>query len=88
LLKTHGKEVNNLKTKIKYGNLLRAKRYIVEPFNGNFKANLLKECYLHPKGLVKKAAMVYAALISCDVEALQVLLCDEISLTCVSKYWA
>jgi hypothetical protein len=49
---------------------------------------LLKDCYLKPKGIAKKAAMVYAALIGCDVEALRALLYDEISLKSVSKYWA
>ncbi len=81
-----GKQTSKLG--IKYSRLLKAKRYVVEQFNGHFKANLLKECYLKPKGLAKKAAMVYAALISCDVEGLRALLCEEISLKTVSKYWA
>jgi len=74
--------------KVKHVKLLRAKRYVVEQFNGHLKANLLKGCYLWPKGLAKKSAMVYAALISYDAEALRALLFDETSLKTVSKYWA
>jgi len=90
LLKTVGKEAKiSLKTKNKvkamYSELLRAKRYLVEQFNGHFKANLLKECYLRPKGIAKKT-MVYAALISYATEALRALICDENSLKTKSKY--
>jgi len=69
-----------------YSELLRAKRYLVEQFNGHFKANLLKDCFLRPKGLAKKSAMVYAALISYVVEGLRALLYDETSLKTVNKY--
>ena len=41
-----------------------------------------------PRGLVKKAAMVTAGLISYDAEALKSLLLGEESLKSVSKYWA
>jgi len=40
------------------------------------------------KGLVKKALMVMAGLISYDAEAIKAMLLDESSLKCVSKYWA
>jgi transposase len=83
-----GKNNPKTKTRPKHSRLLRAKRYLVEQFNGHIKANLLKECYLKPKGLAKKSAMVYAALISYAVEGLRALLCDETSLKTVSKYWA
>jgi hypothetical protein len=74
--------------KIKHVKLLKTKRYVVEQFNGHLKANVLKECWIRPKGLAKKAAMVTAGLISYDVEAMKALLLGEESLKCVSKYWA
>jgi transposase len=74
--------------KIKYAKLLKARRYVVEQFNGHIKENVLKECWVRPKGLVKKAAMVTAGLISCDAEALRSLIAGEESLKTVSKYWA
>jgi transposase len=74
--------------KIKHIELLKTRRYVVEQFNGHLKANVLKECWVRPKGLVKKAAMVTAGLISYDVEAIKALLLGETSLKSVSKYWA
>lgn len=49
--------------KIKHAKLLKAKRYVIEQFNGHLKENVLKQCWLWPRGLVKKAAMVMAGLI-------------------------
>jgi hypothetical protein len=80
LSKIQEKEANN------HSYLFRAKQYLVEQFNGHFKAYLLKDCYLRPKGLKKKAAVVYEALIGCDVEALRALVFDEFILKSVSKY--
>jgi IS5 family transposase len=74
--------------KIKHAALLKTKRYVVEQFNGHIKANVLRGCYLRPRGLVKKAAMVMAGLISFDAEAMKSLLLGEKSLKHVSKYWA
>jgi len=74
--------------RIKHGDLLRTNRYVVEQFNGHIKDNVLKECWLWPRGLVKKAAMVTAGLISYDAEAIKALLLGETSLKSVSKYWA
>jgi len=74
--------------KIKYATFLKTKRYVVEQFSGHLKANVLKNCWIKPKGLVKKAAMVMAGLISYDEEAMKSLFLDEESLKCVSKYWA
>jgi hypothetical protein len=74
--------------KIRYAELLKARRYVVEQFNGHLKANVLRECWVRPKGLVKKAAMVTAGLISYDAEALRSLIAGEESLKAVSKYWA
>jgi transposase len=73
---------------VKHDELLKAKRYVVEQFNGHVKDNILKRCWMRPKGLVKKAAMVTAGLISYDAEAIKALLLGEGSLKSVSKYWA
>jgi transposase len=74
--------------KIKHAELLRTKRYVIEQFNGHVKANVLKECWVRPNGLVKKTAMVLAGLISYDAEAIKALILGEESLKTVSKYWA
>ena len=74
--------------KIKHAKLLKTRRYVVEQFNGHIKANVLKQCWMWPRGLVKKAAMVMAALISFDAEAMKSLVLGEESLKHVSKYWA
>jgi transposase len=74
--------------KINHGELLKAKRYLVEQFNGHVKDNVLKQCWTRPKGLVKKAAMVTAGLISYDAEAMKALILGEPSLKSVSKCWA
>ena len=71
--------------KVKHAALLKTKRYVVEQFNGHLKANVLKECWLWPRGLVKKAAMVMAGLIGYDAEAMRSLLLDDASLKRVSK---
>jgi len=74
--------------RIRHGGLLRAKRYLVEQFNGHVKDNVLKHCWTKPRGLVKKAAMVTAGLICVDAEAIKAMLLGETSLKSVSKYWA
>jgi transposase len=68
--------------------LLRAKRYLVEQFNGLMKNDVLKECWTRPKGLIKKASMVMAGLIGLDANAIRALIQGETSLKNVSKYWA
>ena len=65
----------------------RGMRYPVEQFNGHAKDNILKGCWVRPKGLVKKTSMVLAALVSMDANAIEALLEGEESLKCVSKYW-
>jgi IS5 family transposase len=74
--------------KIRNAKLLKTRRYVVEQFNGHIKANVLKQCWIRPRGLVKKAAMVMAGLISFDAEAMKSLILGEESLKHVSKYWA
>ena len=49
--------------------LLKTKRYVIEQFNGLIKDNVLDECWLWPRGLVKKTSMVLAGLISLDANA-------------------
>jgi len=74
--------------KIEPSELLKRKRYVVEQFNGHLKGNVLGDCWVRPKGLVKKAAMVTAGLICYDAEAIRSLVAGEQSLKSVSKYWA
>jgi hypothetical protein len=74
--------------KLSAAKLLREKRYIIEQFNGHVKENILARCWVRPKGLVKKAALVVAGLISYDAEAIRSLITGEKSLKSVSKYWA
>ena len=73
--------------KIESSMRLKKERYVIEQFNGHLKANLLNECWIRPKGLVKKAAMVTAGLISYNIEAIRALLVGDKSLKTVSKYW-
>src|SRR5208283_904302 len=74
--------------KIECSWLLKERRYVVEQFNGHVKDNVLDECWVRPRGLVKKAAMVTAGLISYDAEAMRSLIAGEESLKSVSKHWA
>ena len=60
---------------------------MVEQFNGHLKENVLKQCWLWPRGLVKKVALVMSGLISYAAEAMRSLLVGEESLKSVSKYW-
>jgi len=48
----------------------------------------LKEYWIRPRGMAKKAAMVTAGLISCDTEAIKALVLGEKSLKSTSKCWA
>jgi len=73
--------------KVEMDVLLKTKRYLVEQFNGLIKDNVLDECWLWPRGLVKKASMVMAGLISLDANALDALVEGKESLRKVSKYW-
>jgi len=74
--------------KIKHGRLLKTKRYVIEQFNGHVKGNVLGECWVWPRGLVKKTSMVMAGLISMDANAIEAIVDGEESLKSVSKYWA
>ncbi len=74
--------------KKKSGVLLMSKRYVVEQFNGLLKDDVLDECWLWPRGLIKKTSMVLAGLISLDANAVDALVEGEESLRTVSKHWA
>ena len=73
--------------KMKHSELLRANRHVVEQFNGHAKDNVLKECWIRPRGIVKKAAMVTAGLISIDASAVKAMVKGETILKAVSQYW-
>jgi hypothetical protein len=73
------------KRRLKHGRLLRAKRYLVEQFNGLIKNHVLKGCWVRPKGIIKKASMVTAALIgliATAVKSVKSILQGEPSLSC------
>ena len=74
--------------KIGPNELLKRRRYVVEQFNGHLKANILDECWVRPRGFLKKAAMVTAGLISYNAEAIRSLVAGEVSLKSISRYWA
>jgi hypothetical protein len=62
-------------------------RFPVEQFNSHVKHNLLRGCWVRPKGLLKKSAMVMAGLVCMEINAIEALLRDDLSLKCASKYW-
>ncbi len=62
-------------------------RYPVEQFNCHSKHNVLKGCWTKPRGLVKKASMVLAAMVSIEANAIEALLRGDLSLKNASKYW-
>lgn len=74
--------------KIKHGGPLKTKRCVIEQFNGHVRGNVLGECWVWPRGLVKKTSMVMAGLISMDANAIEAIVDGEVSLKSVSKYWA
>lgn len=65
----------------------KGRRYPVEQFNSHSKHNVLKGCWVRPRGLVKKTAMVLAAMVSIDANAIEALLRGDLSLKNASKYW-
>ncbi len=82
----------NPRRKGKQGNIfgsrfLGGRRYPVEQFNSHSKHNILKGCWVHPRGLLKKTSMVMAGLICMNATAIWALLAGESSLKRVSQYW-
>jgi len=63
------------------------KRWPVEQFNGHCKSNVLRGCWVRPRGLLKKTAMVIAGLISINASAVVALLEGGCGLKEASKYW-
>jgi hypothetical protein len=63
------------------------RRWPVEQFNGHCKLNVLRGCWVRPKGLAKKASMVMAGLISVNAVAIVALLEGNCGLKEASKYW-
>jgi hypothetical protein len=53
---------------------------VIEQFNGHLKDNVFDECWLWPRGLVKKASMVMAGLICLNANAVEALVDGEESL--------
>jgi len=49
-------------------------RYPVEQFNGHVKHNVLRDCWVRPRGLLKKSAMVVAGFICMEINAIEALL--------------
>ena len=74
--------------KVSNAEFFKGKRYPVEQFNSHVKHNLLRGgCWVRPKGLVKKSAMVLAGLVCMEANAIEALLVGESSLKRASKYW-
>ena len=63
------------------------RRWPVEQFNGHCKANVLRGCWVRPRGLLKKTAMVFAGLISINTFAIAALLEGDFGLKKASKCW-
>jgi hypothetical protein len=63
------------------------KRWPVEQLNGHCKYNVLCGCWVRPKGLLKKASMVLAGLISINVNAIVALLEGSCGLKVASRNW-
>jgi hypothetical protein len=77
-----GKRIKTLNSEF-----FKGRRYPMEQFNGHIKHNVLKGCWVRPRGLLKKASMVTAGLICMDACAIEAMLEGEASLKNVSKYW-
>lgn len=73
--------------KVTNAEFFRGRRYPAEQFNSHSKHNILKGCWVRPKGLLKKTSMVMAALVSMEANAIEALLRGDSSLKCASKYW-
>jgi hypothetical protein len=74
--------------KVSNAEFFRGRRYPVEQFNSHVKHNLLRGCcWVRPRGLLKKTAVVMAGLVCMEVNAIESLLVGDVSLKCASKYW-
>jgi hypothetical protein len=78
---------NGKDSKVPNAEFFKGKRYPVEQFNSHIQHNLLQGCcWVRPKGLLKKASMVRAALVCMATNALEALLVDELDVKCTNKY--
>ena len=75
------------KGKVSNAEFFGGMRYPVEQLNGHCKANVLRGCWVRPRGLLKKSSMVVAGLICVNVVAILALLEGDCGLKEVSKYW-
>jgi transposase len=73
--------------KVTNAEFFRGRRYPAEQFNSHSKHNVLRGCWVRPRGMLKKTSMVMAGLISMEACAIEALLAGESSLKRVSKYW-
>jgi Transposase len=73
--------------KVSNAEFFKGRRYPVEQFNGHAKHNILKGCWVWPRGLLKKSSMVLAGLVCIEANAIESLLVGESSIKCASKYW-
>jgi len=70
-----------------HAELVKAKRYLVEQFNGLIKNDVLR-ARTRPKGITKKALMIVAGLVGIDANAVRALIQGEKSFKAVSQHWA
>ena len=63
------------------------RRWPVEQFNGHCKANVLRGCWVRPRGLLKKASMVMAGLVCVNIFGIAALLEGGCGLKEASKCW-
>ncbi len=73
--------------KISNADFFKGRRCPVEQFNSHCKHNILRGCWVRPKGLLKKTSMVMAGLVCVSANAIESLLVGESSLKRASKYW-
>ena len=75
------------KRRLRHKGLLR-KHYLAEQFHSLVKGPILRGCWIRPRGLVKKAAVVTASLIGLNSIAVKAVLEEGKPLRTVSQYWA
>lgn len=74
--------------KVSNAEFFKGRRYPAEQFNSHVKHNLLRgSCWVRPRGLLKKTAVVFAGLVCMEVNAVESLLVGDVGLKCASKYW-
>jgi IS5 family transposase len=74
-------------SKVSNAEFFGGRRWPVEQFNGHCKSNVLRGCWVRPRGLLRKSSMVLAGLICVDLVAILALLEGNCGLKEVSRYW-